>query len=150
MHTFFSLSSDTYAMAGMALQCVKDAGFHVPDADKLNDALNKIKEKILAARRTNGHIGNEFSTGLAVQVRISLYFFFSPPRLFYCLKEQNVCSLYVHICCDQGLIGNGQPGWWVWRLNGGYEEGRQKQHISQPNGHISDSASSPEKILPEC
>lgn len=72
----FSLSLDTYAMAGMALQCVKDAGSHVHGAAELNTALNKIKEKILAARRTDGHIGNEFSTGLAVQVRISLVTFF--------------------------------------------------------------------------
>lgn len=65
-----SLSLDTYAMAGMALQCVKNAGFHVHSAAELHTALNKIKEKLLASRRTDGHIGNEFSTGLAVQVRI--------------------------------------------------------------------------------
>lgn len=78
-----SLCLDTYAMAGMALQCVKDAGSHVHGADELQTALSKIKQKILAAQRTDGHIGNEFSTGLAVQVRISL--FFSSHCLFYCV-----------------------------------------------------------------
>lgn len=57
-------------MAGMALQCVKDAGSHVHNAAELDTALIKIKQKLLAARRPNGHIGNEFSTGLAVQVRV--------------------------------------------------------------------------------
>lgn len=62
------LSPDTYAMAGMALQCVKDSGSHVQNAVELDTALGKIKQKLLASRRTDGHIGNEFSTGLAVQV----------------------------------------------------------------------------------
>lgn len=57
-------------MAGMALQCVKDTGSHMQNAAGLNTALSKIKGKLLASRRTDGHIGNEFSTGLAVQVRI--------------------------------------------------------------------------------
>lgn len=92
-------------MAGMALQCVKEADSHVHGAAELNAALSKIKEKILAARRTDGHIGNEFSTGLAVQVSLTLLFF-----LFHCFKELNVVSLYIRICFDQGLIGNGQPG----------------------------------------
>lgn len=69
-----SLSADTYAMAGMALQCVKNAGFHVHNAAELDTALTKIKQKLLAARRADGHIGNEYSTGLAVQVQIFLYF----------------------------------------------------------------------------
>lgn len=63
-------SPDTYAMAGMALQCVKDTGFHVQNAAELDTALGTIKQKLLASRRTDGHIGNEFSTGVAVQVRI--------------------------------------------------------------------------------
>lgn len=67
-------------MAGMALQCVKNAGFHVHSATGLNAALTKIKQKLLASRKSGGHIGNEFSTGLAVQVRIyfllSVFFFF--------------------------------------------------------------------------
>lgn len=64
------LAIDTYAMAGMALQCVKDSGSHVHNAAELEAALSNIKQKLLASRRADGHIGNEFSTGLAVQVRI--------------------------------------------------------------------------------
>ncbi|XP_037338325.1 transcobalamin-2 [Pungitius pungitius] len=62
-----SESIDTNAMAGMALQCVKDAGSHVQNAAELDTALSHIKQKLLASRRADGHIGNEFSTGLAVQ-----------------------------------------------------------------------------------
>lgn len=61
-------------MAGMALHCVKNSGFHVHNVHELDTALSKIKQKLLASRRTDGHLGNEFSTGLAVQVRI---FFFN-------------------------------------------------------------------------
>lgn len=57
-------------MAGMALQCVKDSGSYMQNAAGLDTALSKIKQKLLASRRADGHIGNEFSTGLAVQVRI--------------------------------------------------------------------------------
>ncbi|XP_044053054.1 transcobalamin-2 [Siniperca chuatsi] len=67
-----SESIDTYAMAGMALQCVKDAGSHVQNAAELSTALSKIKQKLLASRRTDGHIGNEFSTGLAVQALLAM------------------------------------------------------------------------------
>lgn len=76
-------------MAGMALQCVKNAGFHVHSSTGLNTALAKIKQKLLASRKNGGHIGNEFSTGLAVQVSIISFFllFF----LFNCLNllEEN-------------------------------------------------------------
>ncbi|KAF3695788.1 Transcobalamin-2 [Channa argus] len=65
-------STDTYAMAGMALQCVKDAGFHALNAAELDIALSKIKQKLLAAQRTDGHIGNEFSTGLAIQALLAM------------------------------------------------------------------------------
>ncbi|XP_068460864.1 transcobalamin-2 [Clinocottus analis] len=67
-----SESIDTNAMAGMALQCLKDAGSHVQNAAELDTALSKIKQKLLASRRTDGHIGNEFSTGLAVQALIAM------------------------------------------------------------------------------
>lgn len=56
-------------MAGMALQCLKDAGFHVMDTAKLEKALATIKQQLLSSQRADGHMGNEFSTGLAVQVR---------------------------------------------------------------------------------
>lgn len=62
-------------MAGMALQCVKNTGFHDHSATELNAALAKTKQKLLASRVDNGHIGNEFSTGLAVQVSIYLLLF---------------------------------------------------------------------------
>ncbi|XP_076587934.1 transcobalamin-2 [Chaetodon auriga] len=67
-----SESVDTYAMAGMALQCVKNTGSHVHNAAELDTALAKIKQKLLASQRTDGHIGNEFSTGLAVQALIAM------------------------------------------------------------------------------
>ncbi|KAM9360250.1 transcobalamin-2 [Symphorus nematophorus] len=65
-------SIDTYAMAGMALQCVKDAGTHVHNAAALDTALSTIKMKLLASRRLDGHLGNEFSTGLAVQALLAM------------------------------------------------------------------------------
>ncbi|KAK5910236.1 hypothetical protein CesoFtcFv8_004089 [Champsocephalus esox] len=65
-------STDTYAMAGMALQCVKDAGSHVQNAAELDTVLSKIQQKLLASRRNDGHIGNEFSTGLAVQALLAM------------------------------------------------------------------------------
>ncbi|XP_012718978.2 transcobalamin-2 [Fundulus heteroclitus] len=65
-------SIDTYAMAGMALQCVKDSGSYAHNAAELDTALNKIKQKLLASRRSDGHIGNEFSTGLAVQALLAM------------------------------------------------------------------------------
>ncbi|XP_038151451.1 transcobalamin-2 [Cyprinodon tularosa] len=65
-------SVDTYAMAGMALQCVKDSGSYAHNAAELDTALSQIKQKILASRRADGHIGNEFSTGLAVQALLAM------------------------------------------------------------------------------
>ncbi|XP_061585159.1 transcobalamin-2 [Cololabis saira] len=65
-------SVDTYAMAGMALQCVKDSGFYAHNAVELDTALSNIKQKLLASRRADGHIGNEFSTGLAVQALLAM------------------------------------------------------------------------------
>nr|XP_020458156.1 transcobalamin-2-like [Monopterus albus] len=67
-----SESTDTYAMAGMALQCLKDADSHVHNAAELNTALSNIKQKLQASHRTDGHIGNEFSTGLAVQALLAM------------------------------------------------------------------------------
>uniref|UniRef100_A0A3Q4BQ49 Transcobalamin-like C-terminal domain-containing protein n=1 Tax=Mola mola TaxID=94237 RepID=A0A3Q4BQ49_MOLML len=67
-----SLSIDTYAMAGMALQCVKGSGSHVHNAAELDIALNTVKQTLLASRRTDGHLGNEFSTGLAVQALLAM------------------------------------------------------------------------------
>lgn len=55
-------------MAGMALQCLKDEGTSVKDVDELDRALATIKQRLLESKRADGHMGNEFSTGLAVQV----------------------------------------------------------------------------------
>lgn len=65
-------SVDTLAMAGMALQCVKDSGAHALNTAHLNSALSKIQQKLLAAQRPDGHIGNEFSTGLAIQALLAM------------------------------------------------------------------------------
>ncbi|MEQ2158050.1 hypothetical protein GOODEAATRI_008239 [Goodea atripinnis] len=59
-------------MAGMALQCVNDSGSYAHNAAELDTSLNKIKQKLLASRRSDGHIGNEFSTGLAVQALLAM------------------------------------------------------------------------------
>lgn len=55
-------------MAGMALQCLKNEGTSVKDDAELDKALATIKQKLLDSKRADGHMGNEFSTGLAVQV----------------------------------------------------------------------------------
>uniref|UniRef100_A0A1A8K3I9 Transcobalamin II, like n=1 Tax=Nothobranchius kuhntae TaxID=321403 RepID=A0A1A8K3I9_NOTKU len=65
-------SVDTHAMAGMALQCVKDSGFYSHNPAELDTSLEKIKQKLLESQRTDGHIGNEFSTGLAVQALLAM------------------------------------------------------------------------------
>ncbi|XP_012685899.2 transcobalamin-2 [Clupea harengus] len=67
-----SLCIDTHAMAGMALQCLKDAGSHVMDAAQLGKALVTIKQKLQSSQRADGHMGNEFSTGLAVQALLAM------------------------------------------------------------------------------
>lgn len=95
-----SLAVDTYAMAGMALQCVKDSGSHVHSAIELEAALSNIKQKLLASRRADGHIGNEFSTGLAVQVRICFSSFvgvaeWNPPDRLVQLKSH---LIYLRRC----------------------------------------------------
>lgn len=73
-------------MAGMALQCVKDSGSYAHNPAELDIALSKIKQKLLASRRTDGHMGNEFSTGLAVQVSC-LPSFFTLTLLCFCRKK---------------------------------------------------------------
>ncbi|KAM4616868.1 transcobalamin-2 [Polymixia lowei] len=63
---------DTFAMAGMALQCIKEGGSHVHNAADLDAALGTVKQKLLASQRPDGHMGNEFSTGLAVQALLAM------------------------------------------------------------------------------
>ena len=55
-------------MAGMALQCVKNSGSQ--DQASLDQALATVKDKLITSRRPDGHLGNEYSTGLAVQVTV--------------------------------------------------------------------------------
>lgn len=85
-------------MAGMALQCVKNAGFHVHSATELNAALANTKQKLLASRGANGHIGNEFSTGLAVQVSIYFLLFAEFHIYFYCLKRSRKTWMLKSTC----------------------------------------------------
>ncbi|XP_052413358.1 transcobalamin-2 [Carassius gibelio] len=67
-----SLCVDSHAVAGMALQCLKDEGIAVKDNAELDRALATIKQRLLDSKRADGHMGNEFSTGLAVQALIAM------------------------------------------------------------------------------
>ncbi|XP_060763448.1 transcobalamin-2 [Neoarius graeffei] len=67
-----SVSVDTVAVAGIALQCLKDADTPVINKEKLVNALVSIRKQLLDSQRADGHLGNEFSTGLAVQALLAL------------------------------------------------------------------------------
>ncbi|KAK2911267.1 hypothetical protein Q8A67_003400 [Cirrhinus molitorella] len=67
-----SLCVDSHAMAAMALQCLKDEGTAVKDAAELDRALATIKQRLLDSKRADGHMGNEFSTGLVVQALMAM------------------------------------------------------------------------------
>ncbi|XP_053509826.1 transcobalamin-2 [Ictalurus furcatus] len=67
-----SESVDTLAIAGIALQCLKEAETPVKNKKELDEALATIKQKIVDSERADGHLGNEFSTGLAVQALLAL------------------------------------------------------------------------------
>lgn len=67
-----SLCVDSHAMAGMALQCLKNEGTAVKDTAELDRALAFIKKRLLDSKRADGHMGNEFSTGLAVQALLAM------------------------------------------------------------------------------
>ncbi|XP_077097042.1 transcobalamin-2 [Siphateles boraxobius] len=67
-----SLCVDTHAMAGMALQCLKNEETAVKDTAELDRALASIKQRLLDSKRADGHMGNEFSTGLAVQALLAM------------------------------------------------------------------------------
>ncbi|KAI5613343.1 transcobalamin-2 precursor [Silurus asotus] len=66
-----TVSVDTLAMAGMALQCLKEGETQVKNKE-LEQALTTIKQKLLESQRADGHLGNEFSTGLAVQALLAM------------------------------------------------------------------------------
>lgn len=73
-------------MAGMALQCVKDSRFDGQNTAELDSALRMIKQKLLDSRGTDNHIGNQFSTGLAVQVRTLSSADCRVHGFFFCVK----------------------------------------------------------------
>ncbi len=82
-YDFLLRPSDSHAMAGMALQCLKDERIAVKDTAELDKALATIKQRLLDSKRADGHMGNEFSTGLAVQVRMKiLYIWLNEKALF--------------------------------------------------------------------
>ncbi|KAM8866274.1 LOW QUALITY PROTEIN: transcobalamin-2 [Synchiropus picturatus] len=89
-------SVDTHAMAGMALQCVKESGLY-QETSELLAALGKIELKLLASQRQDGHLGNEFSTGLAVQA--------STPRAPFIHSHCQMCA--VVMCGVQALSAMG-------------------------------------------
>ncbi|KAH0625512.1 hypothetical protein JD844_015056 [Phrynosoma platyrhinos] len=62
------LSVDTEAMAGLAFACLQRATIYTPDLmAKLNQSVEKVKEKILQAQTPEGAFGNIYSSPLAVQ-----------------------------------------------------------------------------------
>lgn len=67
-----SASIDSYAMAALALQCLKEAGTSVRNEEELEKSLTTIKQKLLDSQRADGHLGNEFSTGLALQALLAM------------------------------------------------------------------------------
>ena len=58
-------------MAGMALSCEKNAGFYTHNAAALDRAINKIKAR-LETTRPDFHIGNQYSTPIAIMVTASI------------------------------------------------------------------------------
>ncbi|XP_078389655.1 cobalamin binding intrinsic factor-like [Cetorhinus maximus] len=61
-----NFSVDTGAVAALALRCVKDTGNNMKTTD-LENALVKVITQILAHVKSDGTIGNLYSTGLAIQ-----------------------------------------------------------------------------------
>ncbi|XP_062874198.1 transcobalamin-2 [Trichomycterus rosablanca] len=91
-----SLSIDSLAMAGMALQCLKEAETPVTDVVELDRALFTIKKKLLDSQK-DGHMGNEFSTGLAVQALLAMG------------SDVNECSTFIETLCSdvkKGIFKN--------------------------------------------
>ncbi|XP_030214329.1 transcobalamin-2 [Gadus morhua] len=64
-------STDTLAMAGMALSCEKNAGFYPHHAAALGRAISKIKAR-LETTRPDFHIGNQYSTPIAVMALVAM------------------------------------------------------------------------------
>nr|XP_056715024.1 transcobalamin-2 [Euleptes europaea] len=63
---------DTEAMSGLAFVCLERATFYVPElVAELNQAVQRVKKKILQAQTPDGTFGNIYSTPLAVQFLIA-------------------------------------------------------------------------------
>lgn len=98
-------------MAGMALQCLKNEETAVKDTAELDRALASIKQRLLDSKRADGHMGNEFSTGLAVQVRIMI--------LNICFNEKALFEWQVLRLT--GLVGYGQSDGGMCLCFGGFK-----------------------------
>ena len=72
-------------MAGMALSCEKNAGFYPHHAAALGRAISKIKAR-LETTRPDFHIGNQYSTPIAVMVTASI------PLIKSCLYSHTQCQ----------------------------------------------------------
>lgn len=64
-------SVDTLSMAAMALSCEKNAGLNTHNAAALDAAIKKIKDK-LETTRPDFHIGNEYSTPIAIMALVAM------------------------------------------------------------------------------
>ncbi|KAK0138736.1 Transcobalamin-2 [Merluccius polli] len=64
-------STDTLAMAGMALSCEKNSGLYTHNVAALEAAITKIKDK-LETTKPDFHIGNKFSTPIAIMALVAM------------------------------------------------------------------------------
>ncbi|XP_054852896.1 transcobalamin-2 [Eublepharis macularius] len=63
---------DTEAMSGLAFVCLQRATFYTPElVAELNQAVQRVKQKILQAQNPDGTFGNIYSSPLAVQFLIA-------------------------------------------------------------------------------
>ncbi|XP_072272078.1 transcobalamin-2 isoform X2 [Pyxicephalus adspersus] len=68
-----SISIDTEAMAGLTLLCLKNSNkYPREEVIYMKKAIKSIKDKILNSQGTDGHLGNIYSTPLAVQFLLAL------------------------------------------------------------------------------
>ncbi|XP_068419304.1 transcobalamin-2 isoform X1 [Eschrichtius robustus] len=59
---------DTLAMAGLAFSCLELSNLNPNQRNRITVALGRVQEKILKAQTPEGHIGNVYSTPLALQL----------------------------------------------------------------------------------
>lgn len=60
-------SIDTEAMAGLAFMCLKRSNHYHDLTSQLGEAVKSVKQKIMKSQKTDGFLGNIYSTALAVQ-----------------------------------------------------------------------------------